>query len=89
METIGSDPTSSSHKPRNWKRFNEGQKVSAIVRGILERHSPLDAPLTAKQIIQRLPAGLRRSETAIQWHMRKIREHSNTLRLPQFIGVVR
>ena len=58
---------------RNRPAFRRGLAVRAAVRVIMAAHPSLHEPLTAKRIIARLPAHLRRDEATIRWHMRAIR----------------
>jgi hypothetical protein len=69
---------------RNKQLYAQGQAVRADIRSILEQHSPLLPPLTAKSIRLRLRRHSFLALRTIQWHLHEIR--SQTLRLAQFKG---
>jgi len=56
---------------RNRPLYEQGQAVRGEIRTILMTRSPLDLPLTAKDIQRRLTRNL--SARTIQWHLRAIR----------------
>jgi len=69
--------------PRNRQAFERGQALRAEIRALLEQHSPLARPLTARNILGRLSR--RVSERQVQWHMQVIRDEAERPRLPPFI----
>ena len=58
--------------PRNREAFERGQALRAEIRALLERHSPLARPLTAREILARLSR--RASERTVRWHVAQIRQ---------------
>jgi hypothetical protein len=67
--------------PRNRQAFDRGQALRAEIRALLERHSPLARPLTARDILARLKGGALPSERTVQWHMQAIRASADKVAL--------
>lgn len=59
--------------PRNRAAYERGQALRGEIRAMMEGHSALKPPLTAKQVIRCLTHEPRPSKRAVQWHMKAIR----------------
>jgi hypothetical protein len=77
--------------PRNRAAWRRGQRIRAEIRSILEAHSPLLPPLTAKAARVQLTIRPLPSVRTVQWHTAAIRTdailaEANTLQSAQFIA---
>jgi hypothetical protein len=69
---------------RNHQAVLRSQAVRAQIVAMLEQHSPLARPLTAKDVRARLTTQPLPSLRAVQWHLQVIRG-ADSLRPAQFI----
>ncbi len=73
-----SDARPAPYTVRNVECYERSQDIRQRIRSLLVQHPPLSPPLTAKDVLTKLP-DIPLSIRAVQWHMQAIRSESTLI----------